>query len=563
MARTSRKGAALQAAIPAERVWNAAVYARLSLEDSGRKGADTIDTQIELVSSYVAQRPYLSLADTYVDNGESGKDFDRPAWNRLMDDIRGGRVDCVCVKDLSRFSRNYIETCEFLEKIFPFMGVRFVSVNDGYDNNNPDSRSEGLLVALKALVNDQYLRDISRKICSSVKARRERGAYTGSFAPFGYRKVDGQKGKLEPDEETAPIIREIFEWRAAGVSHLAICKRLDERGTLTPNERLRRERGIFRSDFFKATIWREATIKGMIRSRVYIGCLEQGKHEQRLYEHKPCTPVPESDWIITENAHEPIVSRELWEAANAVEAAARESHADCVRKGGEPENIFRGFTVCGICGAKIPRLHNKKTDVYGHHYEYYIYTCPLKRQHPAEPVYRSIRAEALYDAVFTPVAEELQRARNLGAIIEKRSKRQANPRAALDAEINRAARELETINQRLAKLYENYADKLLTEMEYIGLKAEYERRAESVRSRTEDLSRRAALVSDVSESNNRWLSAARAFQNPTELTREMLEAVVERIEVYDPGTVKIIYKYKDEFEMLKSCAEADSGEEEA
>ena len=134
MSRTSRKGAARQTiTIPAERVWNVAVYARLSREDSGRKGADTIETQIELVTSYVAQLPYLSLYDTYIDNGESGKDFERPAWQRLMDDIRSGRVDCVCVKDLSRFSRNYIETIEFLEKIFPFMGVRFVSVNDGYD----------------------------------------------------------------------------------------------------------------------------------------------------------------------------------------------------------------------------------------------------------------------------------------------------------------------------------------------------------------------------------------------------------------------------------------------
>ena len=127
MARTSRKGAARHVvAAPAERVWNTAVYVRLSVEDSGRKGADTIETQIELVTGYVNERPYLKLADTYIDNGASGADFDRPAWGRLMDDIRAGRVDCVAVKDLSRFGRNYVETCEFLEKIFPFMGVRFL-----------------------------------------------------------------------------------------------------------------------------------------------------------------------------------------------------------------------------------------------------------------------------------------------------------------------------------------------------------------------------------------------------------------------------------------------------
>jgi len=145
MARTSRKGNARQSTItPSQRIWHTAVYARLSLEDSGRKGADTIDTQIELVRSYVEQRNYLLLEDTYIDNGASGKDFDRPAWNRLMDEIRAGHIDCVCVKDLSRFSRNYIETCEFLEKIFPFMGVRFISVNDGYDNQTPGDNNRGL-----------------------------------------------------------------------------------------------------------------------------------------------------------------------------------------------------------------------------------------------------------------------------------------------------------------------------------------------------------------------------------------------------------------------------------
>jgi len=147
MPRISRKGGTKpQTAVttPKKCIWKCAVYARLSVEDSGRKGADTIETQIDLVASYVTQHHDLSLADTYIDNGVSGKNLDRPSWLRLMDDIRAGRVNCVCVKDLSRFSRNYIETCEFLEKIFPFMGVRFVSINDGYDSNSPSSTTKSI-----------------------------------------------------------------------------------------------------------------------------------------------------------------------------------------------------------------------------------------------------------------------------------------------------------------------------------------------------------------------------------------------------------------------------------
>jgi len=200
MPRISRKGSITGQTITTaitERVWNCAVYARLSLEDSGRKGADTIETQIELISSYVAKSSDLSLYNTFIDNGASGKDFERPAWSRLMDEIRAGRIDCIVVKDLSRFSRNYIETCEFLEKIFPFMGVRFVSINDGFDSHTSSNRNEGLIIALKFLVNNQYLKDTSRKISASIKARRERKEYIGTHAPYGYQKSKAVKGKLE------------------------------------------------------------------------------------------------------------------------------------------------------------------------------------------------------------------------------------------------------------------------------------------------------------------------------------------------------------------------------
>lgn len=562
MARTSRKGAAKQAAVtPAERVWHTAVYARLSREDSGRKGADTIETQIELITSYVAAHSYLSFYDTYIDNGESGKDFERPAWQRLMDDIRSGRVDCICVKDLSRFSRNYIETIEFLEKIFPFMGVRFISVNDGYDNHTPDSHGEGLLVALKSLVNDQYLRDISRKIHSTVKSRRDRGEYTGSQAPFGYRKMADCNSKLEPDPETAPVLREIFEWRAAGVGRVEICRRLDSRGILTPTEKQRRERGAFNTDFFKATIWREATLKCILHNSAYIGTLSQGKHEQRLFDHKPCTPVPKSDWVITENAHEPLISMELWVAVNAIEDETQAKYAKCGRRDSHdmPVNIFRGFTVCSVCGAKISRLYNKKVNPSGKTYEYLQYKCPLHRQHPSDSPSRPIRSEALYAAVFPAVADQLLLASNLGAVIEKRAKRQENPRALLDAEIAKATRKLQETTDRLAGLYENYADKVISEQEYIRFKADYENGAAALQARLTELSQRAALQEDVSVSNNHWLAAARSFQNPTELTREMLEALVERVVITNTEEIKVVWKFSDELALLQDCAENEEG----
>ena len=549
---------------PKERVWNCAVYARLSLEDSGRKGADTIETQIELVTSYVAVKSYLSLTDTYIDNGASGKDFDRIAWNRLIDDIRAGRVDCVCVKDLSRFSRNYIETCEFLEKIFPFMGVRFVSVNDGYDNHATGSNNEGLIIALKSLVNDQYLRDISRKIHASVKAKHERGVYTRNYAPFGYTIVSDGSGKLEINLETAPIIRNIFKWRASGMSYYAICKALDADGIPTPNEYLRRKHDAFNSNYFKSTIWHPQTLKNILKNAVYIGTLEQGKKVQKLYEHKPCTCVPRELWRVTENSHEPIINRELFETVPKIEAATKATYVNSGQRPERTENIFKGFTVCGLCGAKMSRTYSKKPTIHGEPWECYYFLCPIKRQHMENGGSRSMREEVLINSVFPLVADKLSKAANLTTIIEKRAKNQTNPCSLLDKEIARISYELKIVNQRTSKLYEDYVDKLLDEREYVGMKSAYENRAGVLRGNIESLSQRAAIVADVSASNNRWMKAARDFQNPEKLTREMLEAIVERVEIFGHERVEVVWKFKDELELLAACVEmhedADSGE---
>jgi DNA invertase Pin-like site-specific DNA recombinase len=563
MPRISKKGgqAAAVVSAPKERIWNCAVYARLSVEDSGRKGADTIETQIELVASYVNQRSDLSPTGTYIDNGVSGKDFDRPAWLELMEDIRAGRIDCIAVKDLSRFSRNYIETCEFLEKIFPFMGVRFLSVNDGYDSNAEGSHNEGLIIALKALVHDQHIKDISRKIHGSIQARRERGEYTRGYAPFGYQKVKGQKGKLEPDPVTAPIVRKIFVWRASGMSHLAICKELDENGVPTPNEYIRRKNGAFQGEFFKSTIWRAQTLKGILANVAYIGALQQGTQVQRLYAHQPCVDIPRDQWLITENVHEPIIERALFDKIQAIEAATRKAYEASGKRPERPPNVFKGYTICGVCGSKMSRAYSSKKMIHADPWERYYFTCPIGRQHKSSEdavarEFRSIPEDVLVDAVFPLAAEELRKAANLAAIIEKRTKRQSNPRALLDKEITRISRELETISQRIGKLYEDYVDKLLDEREYVAMKAKYEGRAESLRQNIDSLSERAAVVADVNASNNHWLKAVRDFQNPEKLTREMLEAIVDRVLIFSPDRVKVCWKFGDELKMLEDIVNA-------
>jgi DNA invertase Pin-like site-specific DNA recombinase len=342
MARVSRKGAALAVeAVQAARVWNAAVYARLSVTDSGRKGSDTIETQIELVKAYIRKHPDMRLFGIYIDNGASGKDFNRPSWNRLIADIRAGRADCVCVKDLSRFSRNYIETCEYIEKLFPLAGVRFVSVNDGYDSARPGRNNETLVLALKSLVHDRYLKETSRKISSVIDMRIKRGDYVGSAAPFGYKRSKANKGRLETDENAAAYVRDIFLWRAEGKGHMAICKMLNAAGIPRPSAHRKNAAASF-------ILWRTATVRNIIRNPVYLGVLISGKTRQSLAGRKPRTAMPESEWVIRENAHEAIVSRELWEAANAVEAERRARFINKAGKDGIRNVIHDGVIPAAV-----------------------------------------------------------------------------------------------------------------------------------------------------------------------------------------------------------------------
>jgi hypothetical protein len=440
------------------------------------------------------------------------------------------------------------------------MGVRFVSINDGYDSEHDGGSSDALIVALKNLINDHYLRDISRKILAAGKAKRERGEQMSGLAPYGYLMSDSEKGRLIPDAETAPIVRRIFAWRAEGVGLLTICQRLEAEGVPSPRERQKMKYGVKNTGGHESSLWYPKTINRIIAGRVYLGHMEMGKTRQALCEHKPLEIVPESEWRLVMNRHEPLVSEELWDAANRLTLERRQHFYDLNANAPKPPaNIFKGFLICGACGAKLVRKHEKRQLLSGDFSESYRITCLHTRAHADDQKYPSFRLERIRDAVFSAVDDKLRTASNLAAFIEKRSKRQDSPRAALDAEISRLSSELETVTDRLAGLYANYAVKLLTEQEYVYIKAEYERRCEALRQRLDELSKRAAIISGASTSDNRWLTAARSFQNPTELTREMLEAIVERIVVYGPDNIEIVWKFKDEFALLESCA----AEEEA
>ncbi|MCL2852048.1 MAG: recombinase family protein [Defluviitaleaceae bacterium] len=320
MARKSRRNADIRSADEAgelNNTYKTAIYARLSIEDSRKPAGDTIESQVSLVERFVKERPYLKLCAVFKDNGESGANFDRPQFTDMIESVRQGDIDCIVVKDLSRFGRNYIETGCYLEEIFPFLNTRFISVNDNYDSHDCASRLDSLAISLKSLLNDVYAKDISRKILSSLGRKQSRGEFIGRYAAYGYVKSPEDKHKLVVDKEAAQVVRDIFKWKSGGMSNAAIARKLNESGIPAPSRR-RLEQGVLKDKRFKNVTWQQMTIKWILKNPVYTGCMSQGKRKMRLFQVDAQRRTHAYEWINVPNMHEPIIDEDIFVAVNNV-----------------------------------------------------------------------------------------------------------------------------------------------------------------------------------------------------------------------------------------------------
>lgn len=315
MARTKRKINPLvqvaEPAAPAAKIYKTAAYVRLSVEDSGKPGTDTIEGQKALLTSFIESKTDMELVSLFCDNGRTGTDFDRPQFEKMMEEVRKGRINCIVVKDLSRFGRNYKETGNYLERIFPFLGVRFIAVNDNFDTLTAERTQDGYIVPLKNLINEVYSKDISKKIDAALSVKQRNGEFIGAWAPYGYRKDPDDKHHLVINEETAPTVRQIFKWRSEGVSVVQISRRLNDAGILSPSAYLYAT-GEVKTEKYKEVPWHTQILKSILAHPVYIGHMVQGRKKQSFYEGKRQTYVDEANWIIVRNTHEPIIDGETF-----------------------------------------------------------------------------------------------------------------------------------------------------------------------------------------------------------------------------------------------------------
>ena len=535
------------------------IYVRLSIENSGKDDdGDSIENQTSICKEYVEEHPDLKLYDIYEDNGKKGTNFDRPEFNRLMDDIRAGKVKCVLVKDLSRFGRDYIEAGEYLEKIFPFLGVRFISITDGYDSLTAGDAEGALMIPLKNMINDVYAKDISRKIITSFRARQEKGEYLPAFPPYGYVKSKTKAYRYEVDEEVDPYVRMIFEWKAAGVSHSEICKRLNDMGAVTPARR-KVELGIWHAEKYKHTIWHGRTIIDIMKNATYTGTLVYGRMPKSLYQGIKCHRAKPDEWRCIPDAHEAIVSQELFDKVQKIfdERSERmqKKWAESKQVRDKIVNLFVKRIYCGDCGKRM-RFVKGNNELRDKNFYYTNYVCGGYLDSGYRNCTRhSIRYQDVVDAVFAAMQVQMEYALNQEKMMQK-LRGTAKEHNLIDqyvAKVNYLTQELKKVNSRREGLFESFAEGILDEADYQYAKKSYDEEYASLEKQLSEAKSRKKELDGVLTANNEWLQAMHKVEDATELDQDLVNALVKKVLIYEDNRVEVEFKFieqKDVFDRI-------------
>ena len=541
-----------------------AMYLRLSRDDSvkaeqgdygtSKAESNSIGSQRELIRSFLNGQEDMELYDSYVDDGFSGSNFNRPEFKRMMEDIEAGRVNCVVVKDLSRFGRDYIETGRYLEKIFPVLGVRFIALTDHYDSLSADTGERQIVLPVKNFINDSYCRDISTKVKSQLAVKRKSGQCLSPFAVYGYRKSAEDRNRLVVDEYAAEIVRRIFRWKIEGMAVSAIAEELNRLHILSPSE-YKRSLGLnYRGGFAagSGSRWGSSSVKRILTDEVYLGHMLQGKTEKINYKVKKSIGKPREEWVRVENTHEPVISGSDFETVqNLLKADGRISPES------RSVSPFMGLLFCADCGEQMIRRTVKYKDscrVY--------YICSTKNR--GEGCSRhSIEENVLKDLVGTAVRRYANDFLDQEKLFEQARGKETNMEAVAGCqrELVRLKQEQDKYYGLCAGLYEDLAQNVVTKEEFERLHRGFQRRLEEVSKAQEQQQEliKKMLLNGVAGVGR--LAKFRDSLRLDEIDRHTLTSLVKRIHVYEDKRIEIEFYFQDEYRIMQEYAAALSTQE--
>lgn len=535
-------------------MWRCAEYHRISREDGDKEESDSISSQKDITHDYIENQDDLLSTGDYDDDGKTGTNFERPGFQRLMDDIKDGTVNCIIVKDLSRFGRNYILVGQYLEMIFPMLNIRFISVNDRIDSYKDPSSVSNALVSFKNVMNDEYCRDISNKVRSSLDRKRGKGEFIGAFASYGYRKAPEDHHRLIVDPVASEVVKNIFDLYLSGMSIIGISKHLNELGIPNPTA-YKKQLGFnykHPSRALNDALWPDSSVRRILRNQMYVGDMVQCKTRTKSYKVPVLVNVPAEEQIIVRDTHEPIIEREKFEMVQQL--MMRDTRA---APGVRHVSIFAGFLRCADCH----RAMAKKT-VSQQYKKYYYFVCQtFRKANRKECTKHTIREEKLYEAVLATIKMQIDLAVSMNSLLEDLQKRQfkAQKSSRLESMLKEKLKEHDKISHYKIDLYPDWKNGLISKPEYLALREKFDHQLSQLETSIAHIKEEIEKYKDGSSAENQFITHFLKYQNIDSLTREIIVELIEMIYVHEGGTITVEFKYQDEYQrLLDLLQEAES-----
>lgn len=540
--------------------YRAMAYYRLSKDDKNEdrsrdsKGeiSDSILNQRKLVHAYLQNHPGITLVDEAYDDGYSGTNYDRPGFRSVLEKVQSGSVNCVIVKDLSRLGREYIETGKYLEMIFPSFGVRFIAINDDVDSEH-STAGDDIIIPIKNIMNESYCRELSKKLRNQFRIQRGNGEFLGAFASYGYCKSPDDKHKLVVDEYAAEVVRGIFSMKIKGCSQNIIADFLNQEKVLPPAE-YKKSLGMKYKTGFQASTqakWSAVTINRILNNPIYIGTLVQGKRGTPNYKIKKMRVRSEDDWVVVENNHPAIIDPLMFSIVQKM--------MECDTRRPPKKDVLlplAGVLFCPDCGRTLQR----RTVTYGEQ-KYCYYVCATYKDGKGCSSH-SFEQKKLEETVLHAITSQIQMIVELNELIKDiglhsidqiRLKR-------VDVMIARKEEDLDRDKEFRMRLYEALNEDLIDRDEYNKMRMKYTRQIEDTEKAISKLKLQRTEISSSHSTDNNWIMQFIKFQGITELTREVVVTLIDRIYIYEDKHIRIEFNYRNEIAAYQEILEEKAKE---
>ena len=528
--------------------YRVAMYLRLSQDDEKydkdfKAESNSISNQRLQIQDYIDKNEEMELAKEYVDDGYSGINFERPAFKEMMEDVITSSINCIVVKDLSRFGRDYIDSGRYLQRVFPSLDIRFIALNDNYDSFTASETEKNLVIPFKNFINDNYCRDTSAKVRSVCKVKRKQGQFISNYAPYGYEKDKEDKHKIVIDKEVEYVVRKIFSMKLEGYSSYSIAKHLNDNGIPSPMEH-KKAKGIrYKTGFSTKAVakWDTPSVNRILINEIYIGTLQQGKREKINYKLDKVVSKNKSDWIEIEDNHEAIIDPHDFEIVQKLLKC--DIKAKTV---GEKADLFSGLLFCKDCNAQM----TKKVDKRGKTPTVYYICSSYNKGHNCSR--HSIKQEELQRTVLEMICHYIQYLGEYESVSEKIKEMEVSYELfqKIDKRQEYTKKNKAKFELLKSSLYQDLKEGIIAEEEFYDMREFYTNRIVESEMILEKQSKEIARLYKKSLGNQNFLADIKKYQNIGTLERGLLVRLVDKIYVLEDKKIEIQFNYDETIEIL-------------